>query len=603
MTFSELELKKPLQDAIKDLGFEQPTPIQEATFAHLGTSDSDIIALAATGTGKTAAFSLPILQKLDLNSEDVQAFILSPTRELALQITKDIQNFSKYMDGVRVQAVYGGASIRDQISGLKMRPQIVVGTPGRVLDLINKGKLKVHAINWLVLDEADEMLSMGFKDDLDAILSTTPDTKQTFLFSATMPNEIKHIASSYMKNPATISVGQVNTSNKNIEHLYYVVEPKNKYQALKMLVDSNPHIYGIIFCRTKIDTQEIADMLGQDGYNADAIHGDLAQGQRDFVMGRFKTGQLQLLVATDVAARGVDVSDLTHVINYTLPDDPEVYIHRTGRTGRAGKTGIALSIIIKKDLSKIKQIERQIKQPITYTLVPDGKTICASQLSSLMHKVKNTPIDEDMIAPYVPQILEAFEGLSPEEVLKKFISVEFNKFIDYYKGIRDINVDITNTMRSTRDGGRDGGRDNGRSRDSNFGRDRSNGSDRGERSFDRAGSSDGQGYTTLRMNHGRKSGINPKSLLGFINDITPDKKISVGNIKIDVTDSLFEVRNDQVDILINSLQQSGHSGVKFSVSEQAKTTRNESRRPSSNQDFRGEGGHKKDIKRVTKRRK
>lgn len=550
MKFSEFNLKPDLLKAIEDLGYEKPTPIQEATLTKLIDTESDFIALAQTGTGKTAAFSLPVLQNIDVDSDAVQAFILSPTRELALQITRDIIGFSKYIDGLKVQAVYGGASIRDQITGLKQNPQIVVGTPGRVLDLINKNKLKVDNIRWLVLDEADEMLSMGFKDDLDAILSSTPAERQTFLFSATMPTEVKNIASNYMKLPETISVGQVNTSNKNIEHRYYLVDGKDKYQALKMLVDSNPDIYGIIFCKTKIDTQEIADMLGRDGYNADALHGDLVQSQRDFVMSKFKTGALQLLVATDVAARGLDVSNLTHVINYSLPDDPEVYIHRTGRTGRAGKTGIAMSIISKKEQVKILAIERMIKLPVTYTRVPDGESICRSQLMFLINRVKSTSIDEETIEPFMNSVKTAFEGMDKETILKKVISVEFNRFLDYYRGLKDVNAIKEKNLGSSEHDAIKNARSSG-------------------------------SFGVLRMNHGKSSGLNPKSLIKFINDISPGKKIVLGNITIDKDTSTFEVKQDQISIFLKCVASSGIKGLV--ISEIAGKSNQQSRRKEGNQ--------------------
>lgn len=552
MKFSDFNLKPEIMSAIDDLGYENPTPIQEATLSKLVENQGDFIALAQTGTGKTAAFSIPILQNIDLDSRDVQAFILSPTRELALQITRDLISFGSHMPKLKVQAVYGGASIRDQISGLKSEPQIVVGTPGRVLDMINKGKLKVDSIKWLVLDEADEMLSMGFKDELDAILVTTPSTRQTYLFSATMPSEVKHIAKNYMNSPETISVGAVNTSNKNIEHQYYLVDGKNKYQALKMLVDSNPDVYAIIFCKTRIDTQEIADMLGQDGYNADALHGDLAQGQRDFVMGKFKSGQLQILVATDVAARGLDVSDLTHVINFSLPDDPEVYIHRTGRTGRAGKSGIAMSIITKKEQNKILAIERMIKNPVTYMQVPNGELICEAQLLSLIKKVKAIDVDEETITPFMKAVNEAFEDMDKAEVLKKFISIEFNRFLAYYKNLKNVNA-----IKDSRD---DRGRGSDRDRSGRGERDRGG----RDRDRDRGGDSrsgDNNRYSVVRLNHGKASGLNPKSLIKFINDLTPGKKVILGNIDIDRDHSSVEVRQDQVPYLIDAATKSNMRGV------------------------------------------
>lgn len=536
--FSDFNLKPSILRALEDLGFKEPTPIQEATLDKISNTDRDIIALAQTGTGKTAAFSLPILNNIDASNPEVQAFILSPTRELANQITKDIENFSKYEHDFRILSVYGGASVRDQIQALRRNPQIVVGTPGRVLDLIQKGKLKVHNIKYLVLDEADEMLSMGFKDDLDAILETTPRERQTLLFSATMPEGVSSIAKNYMNNPETISVGKVNTSNKNIEHGYYVVEGSDRYTSLKMLVDSNPDIYGIIFCKTKLDTQEIADALGRDGYNADALHGDLVQSQRDFVMSKFKSGQLQLLVATDVAARGLDVNNLTHVINYSLPDDPEVYIHRTGRTGRAGKQGIALSILTKKELGKIRQIERQINLPVTYMRVPDGESICNAQLMSLIEKVKATAVDEETIAPFVTAIEKGFQNMDALTIIKKFISTEFNRFIEYYQGVGDVNARLETGKTS--------------------------------KLKEHAGNHKNE-YATLILNHGKQSNMNPKSLLSFINNLTPNKKIIVGHISIDADQTVFEVRRDQVDSLQQGLRMSNYKGVTLTFKNEPKT--------------------------------
>jgi ATP-dependent RNA helicase DeaD len=538
MTFSDFNLKPEILKAVTDLGYETPTPIQVATLSKLVDQTNDFIALAQTGTGKTAAFSIPILQNINLDLTDVQAFILSPTRELALQIARDILGFSKYMPGLHVQAVYGGASIRDQIAGLKQNPQIVVGTPGRVLDMINKNKLKVGSIRWLVLDEADEMLSMGFKDELDAILGATPEERQTFLFSATMPEEVKQISKNYMNLPETISVGQANTSNKNIEHQYYLVDGKDKYQALKMLVDSNPDVYGIIFCKTKIDTQEIADLLGRDGYNADALHGDLVQSQRDFVMNKFKSGQLQLLVATDVAARGLDVSNLTHVINFSLPDDPEVYIHRTGRTGRAGKKGIAMSIITKKEQSKMLAIERMIKLPVTYTRVPDGNTICEAQLMHLINSIKAVEVDEDIIKPFMKVVNNSFSELDKETILKKFISEEFFRFLKYYQGLKDVNARVEQPSRRE---------------DFDFRSARSSGGQGGSRPSGE--------FVTMKINHGKSSGLKPKTLLKFINDITPGKKIVLGTIEIEKDNSIFEVRKDQVSTLIKCAETSGMRGL------------------------------------------
>ncbi|TNF45499.1 MAG: DEAD/DEAH box helicase, partial [Bacteroidetes bacterium] len=439
--FNEMGLSAEIQSAIEDLGFVQPTPVQEKVVPFLMESKQDLVALAQTGTGKTAAFGLPIIQQLDTRKKSVQSLILSPTRELAIQIAGDLQNFSKNLDFINIAVVYGGADIVKQMKEIERGAQIVVGTPGRTLDLIKRGKLKVNEIRWVVLDEADEMLSMGFKDDLDAILETSPAEKQTLLFSATMPQEIVQISKKYMKNIFEIAVGKKNTGTENVEHHYYVVHAKDRYIALKRVADINPNIYGIIFCRTRMETKEVADKLIEDGYNADALHGDLSQSQRDFVMARFRSKHLQMLVATDVAARGLDVNDLSHVINYNLPDDPEVYIHRSGRTGRAGKKGISVTLIHLREKGKLKQVERTVNQPFIKKMVPSGKEICEKQLFSLIDKVENIEVNNEQIGEFMPVIYKKLAWLDREELIKHFVSVEFNRFLTYYENAQDINVD------------------------------------------------------------------------------------------------------------------------------------------------------------------
>jgi len=439
--FNDMGLNANILKAIEALGFENPTPIQEKTIPFLLTSNNDMTAVAQTGTGKTAAYGLPIIQQIDKNEKSVQALILSPTRELALQITADLNAFSKFEKNIKIAVLYGGSDISKQIKQLEEGAGIVVGTPGRTLDLIKRKKLKVDKIRWLVLDEADEMLSMGFKDELDAILENSPAEKQTLLFSATMPAEIVSISKKYMTDTHEISAGRKNSGADNVDHHYYLIHAKDRYVALKRVVDINPSIYSIIFCRTRSEAKEIADKLMQDGYNADALHGDLSQAQRDFVMSRFRSRHLQILVATDVAARGLDVNDLTHVINYNLPDDPEIYIHRSGRTGRAGKKGISVVFIHLREKSKLRQSEKKINKEFIRKSVPSGKEICEKQLFSLIDKVEKVSVNETQIAEFMPVIYKKLAWLDREELIKHFVSVEFNRFLQYYENATDLNVD------------------------------------------------------------------------------------------------------------------------------------------------------------------
>lgn len=449
-TFQDLGLNDDLLQAITDLGFEKPSEVQEKAIPILLNSETDLVALAQTGTGKTAAFGFPMLEKIDVTSRTTQGLILSPTRELCLQITNEMKLYGKYCKGLNVVAVYGGSSITDQAREIKRGAQIIVATPGRMKDMINRRLVDISKIQYSVLDEADEMLNMGFKEDITDILSHTPKDKNTWLFSATMPREVSRIAKNFMYNPQEITVGNKNESTSNVSHEYYLVNARDRYQALKRLSDANPDIFSVIFCRTKRDTQKVAERLIEDGYSAGALHGDLSQNQRDIVMKQFRNKQIQMLVATDVAARGIDVDDITHVINYQLPDEIETYTHRSGRTGRAGKTGVSMVIVSKSEVRKIKSIERIIKREFEKKEIPNGMQICEVQLMSLAKKVHNTEVNHD-IDPYLGDINTLFEDTSKDELIKKFFSVEFTRFYNYYQKSLDLNISASND--DHRDGG------------------------------------------------------------------------------------------------------------------------------------------------------
>lgn len=452
--FEQLGLSESLLKAILDLGFENPTEVQEKAIPLLLEKDTDLVALAQTGTGKTAAFGFPVIQKIDANNRNTQALILSPTRELCLQITNEIKNYSKYEKGINVVAIYGGASITEQARDIKRGAQIIVATPGRMQDMINRGLVNISQINYCILDEADEMLNMGFYEDIVNILSTTPDEKNTWLFSATMPAEVARIGKQFMHNPEEITVGTKNSGSATVSHEFYLVNARDRYEALKRLADANPDIFSVVFCRTKRDTQQVAEKLIEDGYSAAALHGDLSQAQRDGVMKSFRGRQIQMLVATDVAARGIDVDNITHVVNYQLPDEIETYNHRSGRTGRAGKLGTSIVIVTKSELRKISSIERIIKQKFEEKTIPSGIEICEIQLLHLANKIKETEVDHE-IDNYLPAINDVLEGLSKEELIKKMVSVEFNRFINYYKKNRDISSQSAGADRRER-GDRDG---------------------------------------------------------------------------------------------------------------------------------------------------
>ena len=508
-TFLELGLKEPIIKALSGLGYEKPTVIQEKAIPQIISSTDDLKAFAQTGTGKTAAFSLPIIELLDPSSSNVQAIILSPTRELAVQIGNNIKDFCKYLKEVKVTTVYGGSSIEDQIRSLKKGSQIVVGTPGRTVDLINRRALKLGNVQWLVLDEADEMLNMGFKDELDKVLEATPETKQTLLFSATFPREVESIAKNYMTKPVEITSGQKNQGSDNVNHEYYSVTERTRYPALKRIADLNPNIYAIIFCRTRRETQEVADKLIKDGYSADSLHGDLSQAQRDSVMGKFRKKTIQILVATDVAARGLDVSELTHVINHKLPDQIENYTHRSGRTGRAGNKGISIVLVNGKEKGKLRPIEKIIKKKFIQAKVPSGKEICQNQLMNLIDKVQAIEVNETQINEFLPNIYDKLKDLDREELIQKFVSLEFNTMLAYYENAKDLN-DLSS-------------KDNSRARSTN------------------------ENMTRFFINIGRKDSLNPAKLIGLINDQNIGDKIEIGAIDILDTFSFFELDKDFED--------------------------------------------------------
>lgn len=553
-TFTELGLKEEILKALTDLGYEKPSEIQEKAIPQVISSTDDLKAFAQTGTGKTAAFSLPVLQLLDSESKNTQAIILSPTRELAVQIGNNIKDFSKYMKNVNVLTVYGGANIDEQIKKLRKGVQIVVGTPGRTVDLIKRGRLKLENVQWLILDEADEMLNMGFKDELDQVLEVTPEEKQTLLFSATFPKEVESIARNYMNNPVEITAGQKNTGSDNVENQYYLVTERNRYPALRRICDVNPDIYGIVFCRTKRETAQVADNLIQDGYNADALHGDLSQAQRDGVMQKFRNKSLQMLVATDVAARGLDVNSLTHVINYKLPDQTEAYTHRSGRTGRAGNKGISIALITNKEMGKLRPIERKIQKKFEKKSVPSGEEICKNQLFSLINNVKETEVNHQQIDTYLENIYASLEGLEREELIQKFVSVEFNKFLKHYANSRDLN----DSERSRKD-------DRGKSRDD-------------------------ENMTRFFVNLGRKDQLNPGKLIGLINDQNITDNVEIGQIEILDTFSFFELDKNFTDETIEAFVDTTFNGrnVNVEVTEKKKRSGGGGRRRGG-EDRRGRG--------------
>lgn len=580
--FKDIGVNKELLKSIREMGFETPTPTQEESIPYLLTSRQDLISLAQTGTGKTAAFGLPIIQQIDPKIKHVQAIVLCPTRELCIQIAKDLIAFSKYLDYVKVLPVYGGTNIENQIKSIKKGIQIIVGTPGRTKDLIKRKILKLDIVNRVVLDEADEMLSMGFKDDLDFILDKTSNNRQTMLFSATMSKEVISISKKYMKDAKEIAVTKINSAAKNVEHHIYDVSSRHKYEALKRIADYNPNIYGIVFCRTRRQTKEITNKFINDGYNADAIHGDLSQGQRDEVMSRFRDKSLQMLIATDVAARGLDVEDLTHIINYSLPDDPEIYTHRSGRTGRAGKSGISIAISNSRESRKIKSIENKSQIKFLKKEVPTGKDICSKQLFKLIEKIEKVKVDDKQIEPYLDDIYIKLEWLSREELIKHFVSAEFNRFLEYYKNSNNIN---NKGVKSRSDSKFKNGRSNRNS------------------------------FINYSINIGRKKGVAPIELISLINRVMKSNQIEIGKIDIRGDHTIFEMDQSLSADLSKGIKKINFRGNDLSIEETddkiearpSKQKRNKSRssknkrRGKSDMDFRSSGNSRK--KRIRRRNK
>lgn len=545
MTFEALGLDGRLVQATDALGFKQPTPIQEKAIPVLLSGTTDLVGLAQTGTGKTAAFGLPLLQLIDAKDRYPQALVVCPTRELCLQIVNEIELFKKFITGMHVVAVYGGTSIGAQIRELKRGVQIVVATPGRLIDLIERKAINLEQIKYVVLDEADEMLNMGFQDDIEFILQNTPNRESTWLFSATMPPEIRRVSKKYMKQPVEITVGRMNTANKNVDHQYYVTNAQHRYEALKRLIDFNPGIYGIIFTRTKADAQAIAEKLTREGYDIDALHGDLTQQQRDKVMGEFRDKTLQLLIATDVAARGIDVQGITHVINYELPDDVEVYTHRSGRTGRAGNTGICMSVIHSREIGKIRQIERIVQVPFHKLEIPAGKDVCRKQFYHFMDNLLQLDIEDDSYEPYIPMLEEKFSGVSKEEVLKRLAAHEFKRFLKYYENAEDLNVrERTREYRERDSRAFMGRRDINRRQDT---RRREYGGNGGD-------------YTRLFVNLGTKDGFYKASFLQFILDMSDLKKDSLGRVDMKEMNSWIEVDKRSATQMIRSIDGKKYKG-------------------------------------------
>ncbi len=541
-TFEELGVSEEIRRAITELGFESPMPVQEEVIPYLLGSKNDVIALAQTGTGKTAAFGIPVLQRLDPDSRDTQALILSPTRELCLQIADDLKDFSKYMKGINIVPVYGGTSIENQIRALRHGAQIVVATPGRLIDLMHRGKAVLDNVYNVVLDEADEMLNMGFSESINEILEGIPEDRNTLLFSATMSREIERIAKSYLNEYKEIVVGSRNEGAENVNHIYYMVNAKDKYLALKRIVDYNPKIFGIIFCRTKRDTQEIADKLIHDGYNAESLHGDLSQQQRDLTMQKFRQHITQLLVATDVAARGLDVDDLTHVINFGLPDDIESYTHRSGRTGRAGKKGTSISIIHTREKSKMRAIEKEIGKSFVAGDIPTPKEICKKQLYKVMDQIVKTDVNDDEIEPFMADINRYFEFIDKEDVIKKIVSMEFGKFLAYYADAPEIEVPSARSERSDK-------RDRG-SRGERGGRGSS--SPRGKRKAE-------AGYKRLFINLGKNDGFYPGEVMQYINKHVEGRQ-DVGHIDLLSKFSYIEVPEKDAQKVMRALDGTVYKG-------------------------------------------
>ncbi|NVN94346.1 MAG: DEAD/DEAH box helicase [Bacteroidetes bacterium] len=534
-TFNELGIDARVLKAIEELGFERAMPVQEEVIPVLLEKETDLVALAQTGTGKTAAFGLPLINKIDSNNLIPEALILCPTRELCIQIANDLKSYAKYIDTFKVIPIYGGANIETQMRQLSRGVNVIVATPGRMLDLMRRGKINLSNVKYAVLDEADEMLDMGFQDELNEILKETPKTKNTWLFSATMPTQVERIARGYMNKPIEITVGSRNSGSDNVKHYCYLVHAKDRYLALKRIADYYPDIYAIIFCRTRRETQEVADWLIKDGYNADALHGDLSQVQRDNVMNKFRVRNLQMLVATDVAARGLDVNDLTHVINYNLPDEIEAYTHRSGRTGRADKSGISIAITNMREKHKIKDIERQIGKSFKMAKIPNGKEVCEKQLFYMIDKMEKVAVKEEEIADFLPVIYKKLEELTKEDLIKRFVSVEFNRFLTYYRNAPDLNVS--------------------------------------EKGNERTGKPDTtEGYARLFINLGKMDGLLPAHLIGLMNDVMQVRDIKIGKIEILKSFSFFEVEAGYLDMILAAFKDVRY-GDRFVAIEQSSPRR------------------------------
>lgn len=554
-TFEELGVSPEIRKAIEEMGYENPMPVQEEVIPYLLGENNDVVALAQTGTGKTAAFGLPLLQQIDVKNRVPQSLILCPTRELCLQIAGDLNDYSKYIDGLKVLPVYGGSSIDSQIRSLKRGVHIIVATPGRLLDLMERKTVSLSTVHNIVMDEADEMLNMGFTDSINAILADVPKERNTLLFSATMSPEIARISKNYLQNAKEITIGRKNESTSNVKHVAYTVQAKDKYAALKRIVDYYPQIYGIIFCRTRKETQEIADKLMQEGYNADSLHGELSQAQRDAVMQKFRIRNLQLLVATDVAARGLDVDDLTHVINYGLPDDTESYTHRSGRTGRAGKTGTSIAIINLREKGKLREIERIIGKKFIAGEMPTGKQICEKQLIKVIDELEKVKVNEEEITDFMPEIYRKLEWLSKEDLIKRMVSHEFNRFLDYYRDREEIETPTDSRERNTRD------------------------------SRERGGRKAAPGFTRLFINLGKMDSFFPSELISLLNSNTRGR-IELGRIDLMKNFSFFEVEEKEAQNVVKALNRANWNGRKVSV-EVAGEEAGEGRRGSGSAERRG----------------
>ena len=554
-TFEELGVSPEIRKAIEEMGYENPMPVQEEVIPYLLGENNDVVALAQTGTGKTAAFGLPLLQQIDVKNRVPQSLILCPTRELCLQIAGDLNDYSKYIDGLKVLPVYGGSSIDSQIRSLKRGVHIIVATPGRLLDLMERKTVSLSTVHNIVMDEADEMLNMGFTDSINAILADVPKERNTLLFSATMSPEIARISKNYLQNAKEITIGRKNESTSNVKHVAYTVQAKDKYAALKRIVDYYPQIYGIIFCRTRKETQEIADKLMQEGYNADSLHGELSQAQRDAVMQKFRIRNLQLLVATDVAARGLDVDDLTHVINYGLPDDTESYTHRSGRTGRAGKTGTSIAIINLREKGKLREIERIIGKKFIAGEMPTGKQICEKQLIKVIDELEKVKVNEEEITDFMPEIYRKLEWLSKEDLIKRMVSHEFNRFLDYYRDREEIETPTDSRERNTHD------------------------------SRERGSRKAAPGFTHLFINLGKMDSFFPSELISLLNSNTRGR-IELGRIDLMKNFSFFEVEEKEAQNVVKALNRANWNGRKVSV-EVAGEEAGEGRRGSGSAERRG----------------